>query len=146
MKLTDLNAGEVVELKNQEEIDAIVKIADDLGLRWYNGNEYTGFKMPTFYEKCYINFAHGAYCDENVVKIKHYKVYPASLFIKEPEVITFRFKKYEFDGKFVETLYYINEGEIRKISVSFFKVHKVKWSVVGSDGQSYNKNLYIMEE
>ena len=146
MKLTDLNAGEVVELKNQEEIDAIVKIADDLGLRWHSGNEYTGFKMPIYYEKCYINFALGTYCHEDAVKGKNYKVYPASLFIKEPQTLTFHFKKYEFDGKFVETLYYINEGEIKKISVSYYRIYKEKWNIIASDGYSYKENLYIMEE
>ena len=146
MKLTDLNLGEVVELKNQEEIDAIVKIADDLGLRWHSGSKYTGFKMPVFYDKCYINILDGIYCDENTAKLRNYKVYPASLFIKEPEVLTFRFKKYEFDGKFVETLYYINEGEIKKISVSYYRIYKEKWNIIASDGYSYKENLYIMEE
>lgn len=146
MKLTDLNVGEVVELKNQEEIDAIVKIADDLGFKWWSGCPYTGFKMPYNADKCYINIRDGCYCDENVVKVKHYKVYPASLFIKEPETLTFRFKKYEFDGKFVETLYYINEGEIKKIPVSYYRIYKEKWNIISSDGCSYKENLYIMEE
>ena len=143
MKLTDLNLGEVVECNNQEEIDAIVKIADDLGLRWQNGDRYNGFEMPvSFDNKCYINFSAGIYSR----KAKNYKVYPASLFIKEPETLTFRFKKYEFDGKFVETLYYINEGEIKKIPVSYYRIYKEKWNIISSDGCSYKENLYIMEE